>query len=1418
MWEFVCDKIWLKYSSQYSSFTRLKQLKMVNYMSSLLIRVIMSILSLELIITEWSPGKGLHFHKCVGTGYFLVIIFTQNCLFELIRIPEFSWDYWMHHLCVLFVTTLILDAGWFDHSEIGDLNDIDESDMFNVAIDPYYLEIMIIVYVGTGLMCLHQPIMLRYHFSPGKPIKQLNYLTWRIYIQFFFVLTCFMGIPWFLYIYRFNNMFFATRWIVPMFLMFLDVTETYILYLLMLIWKKKNLEATAFLLAKNTNANTITNTNTNSINNINTNNTKTNTDGGTVTMPTANTTTFTTTTNVSTEGTQITLESPLALAMKLSQMHNYSKSQLTQLQQVRQLQQFAQQIEKMQQLERHRLQKQQSQSGVSQTMRIHQVQPSGLSVIASDEYPMGTADLRAVAGVSNVSQSSYIPRLSQQGFAIVGNNTKVATLSATQSQKIGKNVKNGSNINNNNNNNMNSKNKTINDRKKMIRTQSARTVKWESKIDTTTQARGGGEIDGNTHLEKLKIPLEGANTNVTNFTSSYTVSATVIDSDDDENEDVLLPNDQYNDDKNKDKKNNEKTETGAGSPQTASLTAPHTPYSPQSETLTPHRNATTPGRTTTRAESPLAKKVQMQLGGLLQMSPGQAGQGGQEEQTGQVRDSGVSVIIPSIVGDQGRTSFHETTMSSGVGALAAIGKFPIITVTRATIGDESDIHNVMTKNVSKKNDRDRDRDRERERAKQREREREREKEQDQETENETDNEQAHDKKNKYKRRIRLRNRQRYKQHKQQDTPMYPNSNNQRQSKSYSKSRSKRFRNSKRSRNHQSKTKNGKAVGIQFITNLNDTGGVNGGIDGDLTMINHPSVSLNVVQGDYDDMDTDNESLISNDVFNNKQHISTSLHATILNQDDNENTDIDDDENESTLKRIYDAQANARQSQVSRSRQSQVSQQSRHSPQQVPRQVPQPLVPSTVSNGSNLQGTPDINMQHIPSANSVEHVHVAGVFETVSVGINTINNINHNTNSQISDRGRISGTATSVSGIAGVPVPKGLEFKDVDSTGGMKMISEYDSARSFTNMDNIINGMISSDGGAGAGGNFSSNNTSANNTGRSHNMDDILAIHPQTNVNFNINPSTAVGATVADVAAIGDGSVPLDALNDNNNTETNTLNEIMNAPTTTRDTRYSITQQKLDENHSNTYNSDGGGNVNTQSQAKAQAQTKEQIQQQLQEQLEQIQAQIQHPIDSSMQFINYPNHAVFTPANGNSNTTNNNNNNNNRIVADMNARNSATVANLGNGNSNTSQMHPLALPNFNISNTLTNTGTTNNNNNNNLNVSDGSRLELERTHSRQASGLSAVAKFLEKNVPKLDKWIQNKLMHSAHMTTEFDEDLADLAIHEAIHGYKPTLSFNQSALAGANLTLNNQYTGQGSWYPNANVNPNLNLHAAASNRF
>ena len=69
-----------------------------------------------------------------------------------------------------------------------------------------------------------------------------------------------------------------------------------------------------------------------------------------------------------------------------------------------------------------------------------------------------------------------------------------------------------------------------------------------------------------------------------------------------------------------------------------------------------------------------------------------------------------------------------------------------------------------------------------------------------------------------------------------------------------------------------------------------------------------------------------------------------------------------------------------------------------------------------------------------------------------------------------------------------------------------------------------------------------------------------------------------------------------------------------------------------------------------------------------------------------------------------------------------------------------------------------------------------------------------------------------------MTTEFDEDLADLAIHEAIHGYKPTLSFNQSALAGANLTLNNQYTGQGSWYPNANVNPNLNLHAAASNRF
>lgn len=268
--EKVSDILLQKYVPQYTQLDRVKQCKILRYIRAIPCKMTMFVLAIYICVNYWDWEKGLiltkqssntnisisSHAKCGNQIFtFIAIFFLCQCLFDLIKIPEFSWDYWFHHLtCIVvviyiqniynnistntnYVSNYKFTQNWtqFWSHPIQSFNDC--------PFDPFYLQFIALYLFGTSILVVSFPSMIEYHFTDKQDFyKQYKLFSIKTGVHWLSLIIFSSFFPFILYIVHFDKLLFASKIFMPILLSFFVFCEVYIGITLYKIWKKKRVD------------------------------------------------------------------------------------------------------------------------------------------------------------------------------------------------------------------------------------------------------------------------------------------------------------------------------------------------------------------------------------------------------------------------------------------------------------------------------------------------------------------------------------------------------------------------------------------------------------------------------------------------------------------------------------------------------------------------------------------------------------------------------------------------------------------------------------------------------------------------------------------------------------------------------------------------------------------------------------------------------------------------------------------------------------------------------------------------------------------------------------------------------------------------------------------------------------------------
>ena len=134
-------KLLSKYNSNFPLLSELKKRKVIIFALNVIFRLSVFVMILIISFQYWSFKKGVEIDTCYGVKLLQIVCvqLTTLMLYELVRMPEFGWDMWVHHSITIFVSLTLGDKIPYTNKKA-------------FRNDPYYMEILLSVGLGAALV------------------------------------------------------------------------------------------------------------------------------------------------------------------------------------------------------------------------------------------------------------------------------------------------------------------------------------------------------------------------------------------------------------------------------------------------------------------------------------------------------------------------------------------------------------------------------------------------------------------------------------------------------------------------------------------------------------------------------------------------------------------------------------------------------------------------------------------------------------------------------------------------------------------------------------------------------------------------------------------------------------------------------------------------------------------------------------------------------------------------------------------------------------------------------------------------------------------------------------------------------------------------------------------------------------------
>ena len=134
----------------YNSLDDVKQRKIIVYLCSIIIRGPAAFFLIYMSFKYWTLKDGFYINDCFGIQLIQVLSVEYSTLmiFELIKLPELSWDMWIHHMIIITLACTLMDPSILD---------------LPFRTDPYYVEITIALVIGGSIMFIYQLFWVYFH-------------------------------------------------------------------------------------------------------------------------------------------------------------------------------------------------------------------------------------------------------------------------------------------------------------------------------------------------------------------------------------------------------------------------------------------------------------------------------------------------------------------------------------------------------------------------------------------------------------------------------------------------------------------------------------------------------------------------------------------------------------------------------------------------------------------------------------------------------------------------------------------------------------------------------------------------------------------------------------------------------------------------------------------------------------------------------------------------------------------------------------------------------------------------------------------------------------------------------------------------------------------------------------------------------
>ena len=153
----------------YNALDDVKQRKIIVYLSSIIVRCPAAFIFIYMGFKYWTLENGFYINDCIGIKFIqiLSVEYSTLMIFELIKLPELSWDMWVHHMIVITLACTLMDPSILN---------------LPFRTDPYYVESTIALIIGGSIMFIYQVLWVYFHLLQfDKPtiatLRRLNTVT-----------------------------------------------------------------------------------------------------------------------------------------------------------------------------------------------------------------------------------------------------------------------------------------------------------------------------------------------------------------------------------------------------------------------------------------------------------------------------------------------------------------------------------------------------------------------------------------------------------------------------------------------------------------------------------------------------------------------------------------------------------------------------------------------------------------------------------------------------------------------------------------------------------------------------------------------------------------------------------------------------------------------------------------------------------------------------------------------------------------------------------------------------------------------------------------------------------------------------------------------------------------------------------------